>query len=364
MARRLGRAVGVLVLAILVAFPVWSYLSTETVSAPRTIVGLMAAVAAVSPASALLLCAGVLPLTGPLSASLGTATLFTLGEPLVVAFLAGWLLRVAVWPGPPTEARIRMVRRPALVLAVVVAASGVVRLSAVQPTVAYPWPFAGMVFRFLYTDFFRNRATFGAIADAAFFLEGLGLFVAGVTLVGQNRALGHRLLTMVTCGAAGVAALNIGQLLMASLSTGDVWDALVRSIHTIRITAAFPDLNAAGSYLAMDLLLSVGLAFAALGHDETGGRAGAGHRLGLLWLPVVPVLAIGLWLTGSRTALVAVVPAAFALLPVVFRAPRWAAWGAIGAAVLAVALSLPLAGGRFSVSTETRRPVRVAVNYR
>ncbi|HEX7485205.1 MAG TPA: O-antigen ligase family protein, partial [Vicinamibacterales bacterium] len=254
--------------------------------------------------------------------------------------------------------------RPALVLAVVVAASAVVRLSAVQPTVAYPWPFAGMVFRFLCTDFFRNRATFGAITDAAMFLEGLGLFVAGVTLVGQNRALGHRLLTMVTCGAAGVAALNIGQLFTASLRTGDTWNALVMSIDAIRITVAFPDLNAAGSYLAMGLLLAAGLAFAALGRDETLGRAGVGRWLGLLWLPVVPFLALGLWLTGSRTALVAVTPAACALLPVASRASRWSAWGAICVAVLVVVLSLPFAGDRFSLSTESPRPVRVAVNYR
>ena len=93
---RPGRAILVLALAMLAALPVWSYLATETALAARAIVVSVAALALASPGSALLACAGLLPLTGPLSALLGSTIGFTLGEPLVLACLAGCLLRSAV----------------------------------------------------------------------------------------------------------------------------------------------------------------------------------------------------------------------------------------------------------------------------
>ena len=143
---RLGRAVALLALALLAALPVWSYVAAETVPASRAIVLAAFAAAALFPASALLACAGLLPLSGPLSAIVGSTTLFSLGEPVVLACLAGWLLRSAAWPGPPPTASVRALRRPALVLAVVVAASGIVEMFVVQPAVDYHWPFACAAF--------------------------------------------------------------------------------------------------------------------------------------------------------------------------------------------------------------------------
>lgn len=362
---RLGRAVALLALALLAALPAWSYVAAETVPASRAIVLAAFAASALFPASALLACAGLLPLSGPLSAIVGSTTLFGLGEPVVLACLAGWLLRSAVWPGPPPAASIRALRRPALVLAVVVAASGIVEMFVVQPAVDYPWPFACAAFRFLRTDFFSDRGTFGALTNAALFLEGLGLFAAAVTLIGRNLALGRRLLAMAACGAAGVAAHSVVRLVTVSLRTGDGWSALLNYPQTIRISAAFADFNAAGSYLAMALLLVVGLA---LPTRSRGGQEGEGSRggrwLGLLWLLVVPLMAAGLWLTGSRAALAAIAPALIVMLPVVSRVPKRVAWGGALVAALVVMLSLPFVAGRFNLPDKTGRSLSQALNYR
>ena len=362
---RLGRAVALLALALLAALPVWSYVAAETVPASRAIVLAAFAAAALFPASALLACAGLLPLSGPLSAIVGSTTLFSLGEPVVLACLAGWLLRSAAWPGPPPTTSVRALRRPALVLAVVVAASGIVEMFVVQPAVDYPWPFACAAFRFLRTDFFSDRGTFRALTNAAFFLEGLGLFAAAVTLIGRSRALGRRLLAMAACGAAGVAAHSVVRLVTISLRTGDGWSALLNYPQTIRISAAFADFNAAGSYLAMALLLAVGLALPARSRGGQEGEESRGGRwLGLLWLLVVPLMAAGLWLTGSRAALAAIAPALIVMLPVVSRVPKQVAWGGALVAALVVMLSLPFVAGRFNLPDKTGRSLSQALNYR
>jgi O-antigen ligase len=361
---RLGRSFAALALALLAALPIWSFFGVETVPAARLLVAGMAAVSVVSPVSGLLWCAGLLPLTGPLSAVLGSAAPYSLGEPLVLAFLAGWLLRIAVRPGAPAGAARRAVLAPALALAVVVVASAAVQLYAVQPVSGQSRPPAVAAFHFAVTDYFRDRSTSGAIPAAAFVLEGLGLFVATLLIGGRVKALGARLLAMVSFGAVGVSALSVVRLVTVSLRKEDVWAALANYLQTIRISAAFPDPNAAGSYLAMCLLTAVGAAIASSVGGAGPNRDTPGRSAGLLALAAIPAVAAGLWLTGSRAALLAVIPASALLVPLALRAPRRLRGVGAGLVVLVVLLSLPFLPGRFNPPEVTGRSLSLVVGFR
>jgi hypothetical protein len=359
-----GRAVSALALAVVAALPLWSFFGVETVLAARALVVAVAVLAAAAPASSLLVCAGLLPLTGPLSAILGSQAPFTIGEPLVLAFLVGWLVRMSVAPGPTAVVPRRGILAPAIVLAVVVVASAVVQVNAIHPDLVGSVPAAVTAFGFTVTDYFRSRSAFGAIPAAAFFLEGLGLFAAAVVTGGRVRGFGARLAATVSIGAAGVGAFSIVRLVTVSLRQGDVWSALAQHIETIRISAAFPDPNAAGSYLGMALLIAVGVGIGTQiespGADRTGGR----RRLDLLWLAAIPVIASGLWLTGSRAAFVAVVAASVLLVPLGRRAPKWFVRSAVLAVVLAFAATLPFAGERLNPPKATGRSLPRAFSIR
>ena len=361
---RVGRAVSALALGVLAALPLWSFFGVETVLAARAIVAATAALAVVAPTSGLLLCAGLLPLTGPLSAFLGSQAPFSLGEPLVLAFLAGWLVRMAVAPGTPAGVPRRGILAPAIALAAVVTASAAVQLHAIQPDIARSGPVAASAFGFTVTDYFRSRETFGAIPAAAFFLEGLGLFAAALATGARVRGFGTRLLAMVSIGATGVGAFSIVRLVTVSLRQEDVWTALARYIETIRISAAFPDPNAAGSYLAMGLLAAVGVGVGTQIAATEGGPGLGGRRLDLLWLVAIPIIAGGLWLTGSRAALLAAVVASVLLLPLARRAPRSLVRSAALAVVLALVAALPFAAERLNPPKVTGRALPRAFSIR
>ncbi len=361
---RAGRAVSALALAVLAALPLWSFFGAETVLAARVLVVAMAALAAASPASGLLVCAGLLPLTGPLSACLGSQAPFSIGEPLVLAFLVGWLLRMAAAPGPPAGVARRWILAPAIALAAVVTASAVVQLNAIQPDIVRPGPAAATAFGFTVTDYFRSRSTFGAIPAAAFFLEGLGLFAAAVVTAIRVRGFGSRLLALVAIGAAGVGAFSLVRLVTVSLRQADAWAALAHHIETIRISAAFPDPNAAGSYLAMGLLAAIGVGVGTQFGPPDAGRGVGGRRLGLLWLIAIPVIASGLWLTGSRAAFVAAAAASLLLVPLARRAQTWLTRSAALAVVLALLATLPFAAERLSPPEATGRALPRAFSMR
>jgi O-antigen ligase len=354
----------VLALAGLAALPLWSFFGAETVLAARAIVAGMAALAVVAPDSGLLVCAGLLPLTGPLSAILGSEAPFSIGEPLVLAFLAGWLVRMAAAPGAPAGVARRGILAPAIALAALVTASAVVQLHAIQPNISCSGQAAARAFGFTVTDYFRSRAPFGAIPAAALFLEGLGLFAAALVTGTRVRDFSTRLLAMVSFGATGVGAFSIVRLVTVSLKQEDVWAALARHIETMRISAAFPDPNAAGSYLAMGLLVAVGVGVGTQIEATEAGRGVGGRGPDLLWLAAIPAIAGGLWLTGSRAALLAVVAASSLLVPLARRAPGWLVRSAALAVVVALVAALPFAAERLNPPKVTGRALPRAFSIR
>jgi O-antigen ligase len=194
-----------------------------------------------------------------------------------------------------------------------------------------------------------------ALTAAALLLEGLALYAVTVRLIQRSPALTHRMLQALTIGAAGAAAVNILRVIRAVLRNPS-FDAVVNLVTTQRINEHYGDMNAAGSYFVMTLWIAGGMAFAA------GSRG---------WVPACAALALALWLTGSRAAILAGGIAA-ALLVVgrnrAIRERRWLIAG-IAAAALTVAgatvVLMPARGNQKGVATSVQvrvELIRTALN--
>ena len=118
------------------------------------------------------------------------------------------------------------------------------------------------------------------------------------------------------------------------------------------ITAAFPDVNAAGSYFAMIALVPIGLALAA-------------RRTRCVWAGAASLLMMALYLTGSRAALFAVPIAGAALLVTMVRARDELRRKGMGIVVV-VALAITVLSGAvpFAVNGPDRARMALAMRIR
>lgn len=259
----------------------------------RVAVAALLLTAAVRPAVALLIFAGL----GPLSPVFGTLFGFSvrLNEPMALAVLTGWLLNEArrAAGSSPSVGRLPALA-PGLLLAATVAASCAVQVAvagAWLPTLdARAWDAALTSLR----TYFAGPPVLDAIRRGSGLLESLGLFAAAAVLVRREPALADRLTRMLVIGVTGVAVLSVNRLLEISLRAEEPFGpSLLKFLLSSRISPVFPDVNAAGSYFA--LVLPFG---AALGAPR--GR--------WQWLWLVPSLLMGVaaWLTASRAAVLAI----------------------------------------------------------
>ncbi len=250
---------------------------------PALLVGL-AALVAVRPPDGLVAAAGLFSLGAVLNAFVEGRYSWT--EPLAGAVLAGWLARTAI------RARVHATRLagPVLVLAALVIASAVVTLAVVQARTEFLVPFLRSVGRYVTTDFFRQDLDLRALNDAFSLLVGIGVAWAAAEVIAADPLSAKRCTRMLMASAAAVAVLSVLQLVSAAIVTGDTIGALQRMVPSVRLSPAFRDFNAAGSYLAF------GLAIALLAPLPPGWKR-------LARVALVPPLAAGLWLTGSRVAL-------------------------------------------------------------
>lgn len=217
-----------------------------------------------------------------------------LAEPLLFAFLAGWLVREAIGKEDTASQAAHPSRLPLVLaglLALAVTASLAVHLIVVQISTAYPGDFARVLWRFLWHDYYLpSGERLPAVSGSALMLAQTGLFGATVLLSRRCDGLARRGAAVVVGAAAFAASLNIAELVQQGEASS------LREAFSLRISHAFPDVNAAGSYFAMCLVLAVGLLVSA-------------RRWRWLWAAAGVLLLAGLWLSGSRTA--------WAALPVV-----------------------------------------------
>jgi O-antigen ligase len=274
------------------------------------------------PAAGLLVMAGLGPVAGGwavvLSSLYGPTHAF---EQLVLGVLIGAGLRIWRSPVPLRLAE------PAVLLGAVAVASAI----AVQPALLVhqsPGVTVTDYIRMLLSGAYFDRGMLAQpLTFAMMTIEAVALAVVSERLVREDPALASRIVRMVVVGHAGLAAISMTRIIGAALQTDQMLPSIARLLRDVRVST-YADLNAAGSVFAMVFVAGTGL-------------LPGSWRWRFLTFVALIVIGIGLWLAGSRTALLAVAAGLFVLLvtqAIRRRGPmRWLAVSAIVAAI-AVAL--------------------------
>jgi O-antigen ligase len=258
-------------------------------------VGGVAVLAVARPADALLVVAGLVPLSHALITRVWRAYPFALAEALVLAFLAGylWRQRRGVSEASPIDSLVV----PSRLFALVVLASCLVQLPVLQVWHEYPLRYAASFFNFLATEYLTAASDprpwvdgRGFVGTAALLLEGVALLLCSRTLCRQQPTLARRLTNVIVAAGVGVAILSFYNIVAYALSSHQPISVVVESDRWA--SPAIPSINTAGPYFML-------VAFIAIG---TGAASRAHLLLGLL----AGVISVGaMWLTETRSAIVA-----------------------------------------------------------
>jgi O-antigen ligase len=248
----------------------------------------LAALAVWRPGDALVVLAGLGPLSGVIQALTGTpyhAHLFL--EVAILIVLGGAALHAAA-------RRSALVTTPfewaAVGFACVALASCVAQMPIVFLREGIVASGAAVLDLLSQRYFVERPPAYPVVRQTAMLVE--GAMLAALVARAFRAERGHRLAWIIIAGSAGAAALNVHRLLEVSLRNPPFLAGLLRTLRDFRFNTQFPDLNAAGSFFAMAGVLCLGWA---------GWKAPqAAIRTALL-----PLFAVALWVSGSRVALAA-----------------------------------------------------------
>ena len=241
---------------------------------------LLAALAAWRPSTALLVLATLIPVATWLGRPWEPSAAWA--EALVVAFSAGYCARGAV----TTRGKRDELELPILLGAAVIVASLIVQV------LVDSWRFGGATVE-INSGCSSGRTTCGLPprepVDAAMrFLESLVLFRAAAKLLAR-REIRPAARAGVRVGAAAAAAINVLRLWEGALRLSSPVEVFGRYFLTQRFNAHYGDLNAAGSYFVLVVFPALGLAV----------------RQMWRWGPAALLIAVALWIAGSRAAFIA-----------------------------------------------------------
>jgi hypothetical protein len=217
----------------------------------------------------------------------------TWAEALVIAFAAGWFIRRLVHGRRLADD----LDPPLRIAAALVVASAAVGLAA------FNWRMSGEVasLSFLHdvvARFFVAKSSSDSLDAALRLLESLIVFRAASVAARSRAGFDLRVVRSLVAGATLAGAFNIWSLWEGAQRATSPIPTFLTYLGTIRADFHFRDINAAGSFFVMALFPALGLAWR------------PGHRK---WIVAAAVIAIALWVTGSRAALGAGVLAALAL---------------------------------------------------
>src|SRR5262245_6065802 len=254
--------------------------------AAAAVVCLVAILSAWRPEDGLLVLAGLGPIAPVLAILVGADRVgVRYVEALTLAFLAGAGGRLA-FSRPRGLAVPARVAWPAVMLIVAALASASVQsapLRLEQPDFFTAGGFPVWMFR-------KHLTAQNPVVAALQFAEGLFLFLIVANIAARHPAYRDRLFAMIVTGATAVAMFNILRLVAAAVARENAARTLLTLLLHVRVDALFGDRNAAGSYFAMMLFFALALV----------------ARKRFAYAPSVVILAAGLWIAGSRTAMVAV----------------------------------------------------------
>jgi O-antigen ligase len=249
-------------------------------------------------------------------------------EAVVISFLSGAGLRLAFRP-PGGRSRLRGIELVGICFGAVVLASWLVELAMLQYATDFPGHFLRVVWALFTRHYFQDPGAFTRLNDALLLIEGIALMVC-VGRIGRGEpGVPGMVIRMSVVGAAAAAMLNVQRLAQLLLQGGGDRAALMSLLPSTRYSVLHMDVNAAGSYFAMALLLALGL--------------GANGRKQLGWFFAAALVLAALWLTGSRAALGSAAIAVVGLLAALTatagsRAARLVPRVVLGGALVAIAV--------------------------
>ena len=302
----------------------------------------LAVLACVRPAWTVLTLAALIPSVSFVAARLGAAPM-NWPEALVVAASTGWCLRAAV--RPRDHGLNPLLGVPVLLFTVLILASCVVSLAVVHVRAGSAFP--SDLWLYLSKQYVLEGARYPDVHAALLLLESLLLYRTAATVAAARTWPFLRpLQATLTIGAVVATCINLWRLSVAAQRAEAFWSSLAQHIATVRLNVPYGDLNAAGSYFAMCLLIAAGLALSGRRRDR------------FVYGAATAVIAAGLWISGSRAAMLSGAAAA-ALTVLIRQLPRasraralWAS-AAVAAAIVVVVLllnSLPGRGNQKSTS--------------
>ncbi|HUR21441.1 MAG TPA: hypothetical protein VMZ90_11570, partial [Vicinamibacterales bacterium] len=271
----------------------------------------LAALALFRPAWALLVWAGLAPLSTSIASLVDHSPAGAqLLEFMTAALITGVVVRYTT--GPPTRLAL-----PALWMGAVAIASALSELpgrliTTIQGQATYP-----AIARLLFEHTVARIQSLDPWYFAVVIAEGAALAWAVEHLCRRDSELPQRIVWCALVGHAGVAALNITRVVGASLRGGEFPASLPGIFLTIRESTQY-DVNATGSILVMVILAAFGLAT---------------RRARVPLFMLIGVVMIAVWVAGSRVAMAALLLTLTGVLALRSRRSTRTVWVA-GAALL------------------------------
>ena len=290
---------------------------------PLMLISGLALLAAVKPFVALLVLAGIGPLAPSLFWMTGPHYDTRFEEILVLACIAGTAAHQAARSARGALPAVFRLTAWLLVLTAFISAAVVFAgLAATDPSVPV-WRYAA---RMAGSEYLQQPHP---LSTAMLLVEGVVLALISAELCAHDpRTRSPAVVWALLMAATMVGLLTIVRLVSIALAREDPWTAMVTLIAQFRVSAVHPDLNAAGSYFALMLCVALGVT-----------------RKRRVLLAIVPLMGLGLWVSGSRAALLACIIAAIIIAAIIVAARqsgvrlhrRLAAGGAVALAVILAA---------------------------
>lgn len=304
----------------------------------RVLIAALVLLSFARPADGLLVTAALIPVASAGASQLSAPFGREWCQVLVVSFIAGWLLSVARARGPSSGRD--AIAAPAWTLAALALASCVVQVAALAVRFE---PYRPKILQLVSRTYFADNIDLRVVVETGVVLEGLALFGIVIALTARDDLLKMRLLRMLVAGAAAAAVLNIFALVSAAMRQESFITGLAHHLMKTRINIHYPDANAAGSYFAMMVFLAAGL---------------AAYTRRVHWWVVTAVIALALWMTNSRTAVLTVVVVLVA--SILFAAVRQRGSARLRLAAVLTAVVITVAGAGLFVYFQRNTPLRPA----
>lgn len=295
----------VLVIAVLAVLSFFS--SSANPVALKMVVAGVGLLAAATPGWALLALAAIVPFGRLISTLVSPQAPVGITEAVTLAYLAGWAagrFRGRVHGGPQSPGLLLRYGFVAVVLASLLVEIGVYRYWR-----DYWQPFLGQLLTYFALYFLdpvietRPWVTplgIPAAHTAAIFLEGLALTRAAQVSCADSPTFGRRLLWTLAVGGAVTATLSVDAALSLANEGGR---SILSVLRTDRIAAHVSKVNTAASYFVLLIPVLIGL-----GIGSAPSRSRPRAVAVLRWTVTAAgaaLLSLALWMTGTRTALVA-----------------------------------------------------------